>query len=229
MHCCKKCETASLNGLGLRLGTSSAPRKSLFKGVHSCPPGYREVTRKRGIGGKSNINCEKIPPPRVAPLPPPPPAPVIKTRVNVAPVMQQAFTPQFAPTMQQMSDSAGAAQGSAPTQSTTAPQAAEAGRNGLTAEEVAALIAAAAAPVAPPPPSAPVSYGAPVQPVGPGAPFIPDAAPAPAPQAPAVVAEAKTGLPFSPWLLLAAGVGLVVVTATNAKNNDGKRKPKRKR
>jgi len=109
-----------------------------------------------------------------------------------------------------------------------APQAAEAGRNGLTAEEVAALIAAAA-PVAPPPPSAPVSYGAPVQPVGPGAPFIPDAAPAPAPQAPAVVAEAKTGLPFSPWLLLAAGVGLVAVTATNAKNNEGKRKPKRKR
>lgn len=56
------------------------------------------------------------PAPRPVYRPPPPPPPRPAPVITVSPVMQQTFTPQFSPTMQQQQDSPGAAQAATPVQ-----------------------------------------------------------------------------------------------------------------
>jgi len=84
-----------------------------FITTSSCPAGYNTVPMSNIGLSRGEKRC--VPKPYVPPAPiiaPPPPAPVI----TVSPVMQQQFTPQFSPTMQQQQDSPGAAQSAAPVQ-----------------------------------------------------------------------------------------------------------------
>lgn len=82
-------------------------------GSPTCPPGYSTIV-KRGSGGNYAV-CTPLPR-KATPPPPPPGPPIIAPVITVSPSMQQQFTPQFAPTMQQQQDSPGAAQATTPTQ-----------------------------------------------------------------------------------------------------------------
>lgn len=87
-------------------------------GTPRCPPGYSTIIRSQGADRYAI--CTPLP--RKVAAPPPPSQPIIAPVITVSPAMQQAFTPQFAPTMQQQQDSPGAAQATTPTQVTTPTQ-----------------------------------------------------------------------------------------------------------
>lgn len=98
-------------------GTYGGPPGS-FITRSRCPDGYNAVPMTKSIG--SGITTEK----RCVPKPTPvfrPPAPVAP-EITVSPVLQQQFTPQFSPTIQQQQDSPDAAQSSVPTQTAMTPQ-----------------------------------------------------------------------------------------------------------
>lgn len=193
----------------------------------ACPPGYSRIAMPRGPGQRREYRCV----PRVAASVPAPSAPsqpvsapVVSPTITVSPVMQQAFTPQFSPTLTMQQDSPGAAVTAAPIQAAAPEQA-----------------AMTPAPVAVPPPTAPSVPEEP-SPVTTG-PAMPQpwypSAPSPGPppvtmpavaapggwsatdeQRAAVAAEAERGWgSMLPWLLAAGGIGLFLVT----------RKPKGKR
>lgn len=91
-------------------GTYGGPPGSFITRT-SCPSGYNPVNLSRG-----DIRC--IPKPTPVFRPPAPVAP----EITVSPVLQQQFTPQFSPTIQQQQDSPDAVQSSVPTQTAMTPQ-----------------------------------------------------------------------------------------------------------
>jgi len=89
----------------------------------NCPPGHHQQHEGRGVMAVNRCTPYPKAPPVI--YTPPPPAPTPPPVITVAPVMQQAFTPQFSPTMQQQQDSPGASQAASPEQRVFAPQVAE--------------------------------------------------------------------------------------------------------
>lgn len=109
----------------------------------TCPPG--EVVIGTGIerGGaqgrqRAMVACGLPPPPKPAAPPPPAQAPQITVETTVSPNMQQAFTPQFAPTMQMSSGSG--SQSAGQTQSAPGGQSA-ASPSGTNAADLIRLLA----------------------------------------------------------------------------------------
>lgn len=91
-------------------GTYGGPPGSFITRT-SCPSGYNPVNLSRG-----DIRC--VPKPTPIFRSPEPTAP----EITVSPVLQQQFTPQFSPTIQQQQDSPDAVQASTPTQTAMTPQ-----------------------------------------------------------------------------------------------------------
>ncbi len=91
-------------------GTYGGPPGS-FITTSYCPDGYNSVPLSRG-----DIRC--VPKPQPIYRTPAPAAP----QITVAPVLQQEFTPQFSPVLQQQQDSPGAAQSAAPRQEVVTSQ-----------------------------------------------------------------------------------------------------------
>lgn len=103
-----------------------------FKGT-SCPSGMVKIRGFRQMEKPSRfspevwvnyVECGNAP---AAPAAPPPPPPTINTNVTVSPNLQQSFTPQFSPNLQQQQGSPGASQGAQTSQSAPGGQMAEGG------------------------------------------------------------------------------------------------------
>lgn len=115
--------SGGINSGGYSTSLPAGAKTFFVPATSQCPPGYSPTREGRGVSAV--IRCTPKPqriytPPPVAP----PPAPVFKPTVTVAPTFQQAFTPQFSPTMQQQQDSPGAQQAAEPSQKVSTPQAA---------------------------------------------------------------------------------------------------------
>ena len=93
----------------------------------SCPKGYFATRLPRSAGSfKIEYRCTPKPVRPVQPASAPPPPPItVSPRITVSPAMQQAFTPQFSPVLQQMQDSPYAGQAAQPTQTAAPAQTAE--------------------------------------------------------------------------------------------------------
>jgi hypothetical protein len=98
-----------------------------------CPPGYYG----NRVTGRSTV-CQRVAAPvtYAAPAPAPAPAPVmVSPTITVSPTMQQQFSPQFSPVMQQSSGSG--SQSASPEQTTSGGQTGTTAPSGISEREAA--------------------------------------------------------------------------------------------